>query len=905
MLNKLLKIFGLFIISLSCLINCQSGGGHPLKSESPSTQPNTFSQPGSSMPSKGGTSVNENRFVATGSEENPPVITEQEKNKTIKQQENDFLAQQYYETALKLYKEFNYQQALDNVQKSLQYNPHNLAAEKLLIDLRRLVLGSRADEIKSVVEDAQKRLTIKLQQLEVEVRHHFFKAEQYMKEEKFKDAIKEYEAIEEKLKWDPYGFQSIATYRQQSKERLKTAQDRLKTQDEKVALEQRRAAEELVRVEDERRKVEFNQQVKQIFEQAVINFEQRRYKESEKLADKILALLPNFKPAQNLKNDCLFAQHKKVQEEYIKLKVQGWKLFQESFDEELIPYSRDQIIRYDKETWGKALRREPTGLTDKKMTEDPDVLVIKRIMETVRENIIVNEEHSLQEQLDFISQRYNIPITYGDGVSDAITAAGAKKFSLTNLPLGTALKYALQQYSVSGGTQLYYIFRDKAICIVTQAEAQPSRELKIYNVDDLVYQVPNFEPPSTALDLNLPGPTGAQFPPPQPVTLPQKTALTLEGLIELIKKNVASDTWEGATPASANAVPGTQITPVGTNKIMVIQLAQNQKEVVEFLKMLRSFQGTMISIQANFLNVTDDFLEDIGVQWQGLQQTRNQTGTLTATQNLAGGGGQPGFEKIGNSAGTPYDLRFRSDYTFNSGNLIQGVAQTDPSAALGGRLVDAGGLGLQYTFLGRNPLNLVAKAIQKKEKVILLDSPKIMALNAQRSYVTFLKEVSFIRDLDIISGALAYDPILDTLQLGIILDVMPVMSYDRKFITLHTLPTFIQLQGVRDMTFAPSGTGWNGETGTVYGENYTLQLPWVRTHRARTTVQCPDKGTILLGGMKTASDIDLEMRTPVLEKLPLVGSLFRRRAKTLEKQNLLIMMTAEIVDLPDMEKEIE
>jgi tetratricopeptide (TPR) repeat protein/Flp pilus assembly secretin CpaC len=812
------------------------------------------------------------------------IVNDREKEKTIKQQENEVIAQKYYETALKLYKEANYQQALENTQKALQYNPHHLGAEKLLIDIRRMLFGARSDELKTVLEDAQSRLTIKLQQLETEVRDHFLKAEQYMKDEKYKEAIYEYEQVEEKLKWDPYGFQSVANYRKQAQERTKIANERLLKNEKMNAVQQRRAAEEIIRIENERKRKEFNEKVKQIFEQTVVNFEARRYKEAEKLADKILDLVPNFKPAMDIKNDCLYAQHKKVQEDYLKLKVQNWKIMQEDFEESLIPYSGDQLIRYDKETWQKISKREPAGLTDKSAQEDPELLMLKRTLETVKENIVVTPEHAIQEQLDFIAQRYNMVILYGDGVREAFEEGKAQGFSLTNLPLGIALKYTLPKYGLT------YMLKEKALWIVKQSDSTSNREIKIYNVDDLINPTSNFEPP--AIETVFPGPTGNPFPPPPAVTLPQKPAMPIEDLIGLIKKNVMPDSWPDSPNAanSTNVVAGAQVAPVGVNKIMVIQTPQIQKEVTEFLKLLRTFEGTMISIQANFLSVTDDFLQDMGVQLRG--DTTQNTG-MTQYDVQGPGGGIAGFRRLGQmgtGAGT-YDLRFRAEYPF-----VNSAGVADSAAQLSGRLANTGGLGLQYTFLGRNQMNYIAKMLEKKEKAVMIDSPRIMALNAQRSYVIFLREFSYIKDLDAISGVLAYDPIMDTLQLGIILDVMPVMSYDRKYVTLHTLPTFYSFQSLREYTIGIDAND---------GRPYQIEMPWVRVQRARTTVIVPDKGTVLLGGMKIASDIDLSMGTPMLNKLPLVGNLFKRRSHTTEKENLLIMMKAEIVELPEAEKEMD
>jgi Flp pilus assembly secretin CpaC/tetratricopeptide (TPR) repeat protein len=808
------------------------------------------------------------------------VLIERVREKTVEQQKDEVMAQQFYETALKLYKEANYKQAIDNVQKALELDPHHLGAEKLLIDLRRLLFGDRAGEYKTVLEDAQDRLAIKVQQIEIEIRNHFLKAEEYMREEKFTEAISEYEAIEEKLKWDPYGFQTIARYREQSKERSVIAAERLKKQQEMLSIQQRRAAEDLAKEEEERRRAEFNLKIKRLFEESVLNFEQQRYKEAERLADKVLILVPTFRPAQALKNDCQYAQHKDVRTDYLKRRVMTWKVFQEDFDESFIPYASSPFVQYDSEIWEKALRREPIGLVEEKTAEDPDILEMKRTLETARENITVNEEHGLAEQLEFISQRYNIPVYYGAEALEKLTAE-RKNFSLANTPLKLILKYALDGYGLS------YIFRDKALWIVKKDDATPEKQVKVYHVDDLVYQVQNFSAPSVETPFQTAA--GVNFPVPPPVDLPAKPAMGLDNLMGLIRQNVFEGTWEDGDNKD-NAIKGTAVKPIGTNKLMVIHTADAQREVNEFLKVLRSYAGTMIAVDANFLGVTDDFLEEMSVN---LKDTPGAGSVV--------GGAAAGFARpAGQSGNTSFDFRFRGNYPFAVG------AVQDPAANISGaRLTNAGGLGGRLTVLrpgDTNDLNFVFRAIEKKQKIISLHAPKIVALNAQQAYVIFLQQLSYIRDLDAIAGVIAYDPVLDTLQVGVVLDVMPVMSYDRKYITLHTLSTMLELDAIRNYDFQngveiPQDLIDQGFTG------YFIQLPQLRVERARTSVVVPDKGSIILGGLKTGRNRTTKQGTPVLNKVPLVGGLFRREINSDDKQNMIIMMKAQIIELAEIEKE--
>jgi len=104
------------------------------------------------------------------------ILSELEKSKGVKMQENEFLAQKYYEAGFKLFKEFNYVQAGNELAKALELNPQHKEAMKLQVEIQ-MILGSRTDEIKVIKEFLQDQLSVKIQETEVVVRNHFLQGE--------------------------------------------------------------------------------------------------------------------------------------------------------------------------------------------------------------------------------------------------------------------------------------------------------------------------------------------------------------------------------------------------------------------------------------------------------------------------------------------------------------------------------------------------------------------------------------------------------------------------------------------------------------------------------------------------------------------------------------------------------
>ncbi len=113
----------------------------------------------------------------------------------------------------------------------------------------------------------------------------------------------------------------------------------------------------------------------------------------------------------------------------------------------------------------------------------------------------------------------------------------------------------------------------------------------------------------------------------------------------------------------------------------------------------------------------------------------------------------------------------------------------------------------------------------------------------------------------------------------------PVVSADRRFITLELRPTIAQLK--RPIA----------ERVTTLGSqnSVTIMLPEVEIQRVRTTIPIPDGGTVLLGGMKVSEKQDLRSGVPILNKIPLLSALFERKGNYVSNRKLLILLRAAIV----------
>jgi general secretion pathway protein D len=73
-------------------------------------------------------------------------------------------------------------------------------------------------------------------------------------------------------------------------------------------------------------------------------------------------------------------------------------------------------------------------------------------------------------------------------------------------------------------------------------------------------------------------------------------------------------------------------------------------------------------------------------------------------------------------------------------------------------------------------------------------------------------------------------------------------------------------------------------------------LPDFTVRQVVTTVNVWDNQTVVLGGLISSQVLETKDKVPVLGDVPFVGRLFQSQSKSTVKKNLMIFVTATIVD---------
>jgi general secretion pathway protein D len=82
---------------------------------------------------------------------------------------------------------------------------------------------------------------------------------------------------------------------------------------------------------------------------------------------------------------------------------------------------------------------------------------------------------------------------------------------------------------------------------------------------------------------------------------------------------------------------------------------------------------------------------------------------------------------------------------------------------------------------------------------------------------------------------------------------------------------------------------------TAITEN-RIEMPVFSTRRVNTSLTIYDGYTIAVGGLMREDVQNIEDKVPILGDIPIVGRLFQTKAENRTKSNLIIFVTAQIID---------
>jgi tetratricopeptide (TPR) repeat protein len=355
-----------------------------------------------------------------------------------------------------------------------------------------------------------------------------------------------------------------------------------------------------------------------------------------------------------------------------------------------------------------------------------------------------------------------------------------------------------------------------------------------------------------------------------------------QNLRMLIEQSINPETWYDLYPDQPGAEGTIAVFPdQQPKKLAVYQTPEVHKQIEDLLDQLRKSLGHEVSIEARFLVVTENFLEDVGLDFDLSYNFGGKWGLVTVEQDSA--------------------LLAGSAPTNVSGSLGLGTQGT-PAATV------AAGYG---SILDDLQVSLLLRATEARTDSKALAAPKVTVLSGESAYFYLLDTISYAlppnqgnTTFGTLGGGVTQGTQTNNIgymPVGSNLTITPTITKDKKYVLLNIMTQQQDLLRFRRHTVSqvvnPNTTNVNVQAGADVNlvQTYPVDVPEIETASVATRVSVPDRGTLLLGGHKLASEVEKEVGVPVLSKIPILGRLFTNRSSVRDEKILLILVKPTII----------
>jgi type II secretory pathway component GspD/PulD (secretin) len=776
-----------------------------------------------------------------------------------------YLAEEYIKSGDAAFDVANLDGALVEYSNALQVMPSNRDVRDRMARVEA-AMGNKYALAADALDNLSNRASVKAAQAMMAAEDANRRGNQALRAGEFDEAINQYRQAELILGYHPLVSKGTLTSElvKQNLSSARAMREEARAQaavDREVAAAQ--ASADATTAEQSRKR----SQVEGLYSDAHVAFSRESFDAARDLCDQILGLDPGNRHAIKMRNLAVSADHKKAIEENSNALREEWQKTMDDLNQMGL-IQTDSVVFNDLAYWDEVRDRSPIHLMSENVNAGSSRQAIRTMLD--RTGITprfgdadAGEGAPIEDVANFMQSLTGVNFIVTSPVLDDLDEEETS--IMMTLPRMSVRK--VLDLIADTSESLRWKIEDGVVKFVTIDQMTGGQVLELYAVSDLIRPIVDF--PGKVINVQ---PSGGLEEPEEDID--EREALLLNGddLDTLIRDNVSPETWEDV---------GASLRVTEAGVLVVNQTPDVHAKISELLDDLREATGIMVDIEARFLRVQDSFLEDIGVDFRGLGSPG-----LGANEAFNDFGSASAFADLGAEVGQDSDAGIYFDNGDN-GDVKARIENLYDSALGNAEVKNSGGLSFQWTFLNDLQLEMILRAVQKAERIELVTAPHVLVANTARSNLTVTNQLAYVQDfnIEIAQGASIADPIIQTIQDGVVLDVRPTVSADRRFVTVEMRPTVAELKRpMKEIT-----------TTLASASSVTIQLPELEISRLRTTVPIPDGGTILLGGWKVHEEQNYNNGVPILNKIPIINFLFKREGNFVLNRKLLILLKATIV----------
>ena len=515
------------------------------------------------------------------------------------------------------------------------------------------------------------------------------------------------------------------------------------------------------------------------------------------------------------------------------------------------------------------------------------------------------DQASLEEAVDFLRLRarendmidhQGMNFTVNLGAPDSAAATHIRKLrfdlQLSNTPLSQVLKYITD---ITGTT---YTTDDFSVIISPAGSASAELVTRTYRVPpDFISNAGNGTTDAAAAEDPFGAtPAGGLT----PKRLGAQEALAQQGV---------------SFPEGASA----SYTPAN-NTLRVVNTPTNHDYIAQIIDALAKTEPVLVAVRVTMIKVEQTRLEELGFD--------SFLENLSIGNDLNLNGGTQGNGKAspdvvtpsGTTALNPITAGNRSGDSAVSGDSIDELI-ANPS----GRQVSnpAPGILSLYGSFNDAKVQTLMRGLNQKKGVDVMAQPSTVTRSGQASSIAIVREFIYPteyeppkiptevgvskekladQNVDLVtnsngSGIIPVTPSTPTAfqkkDVGITLEVLPVVDPNKRFITVTLNPTFRDFEGFVNYG-SPINATLNGTT--VELTKNEILMPVFSKQAVSSTVDVADGATVVVGGLMQESVQTVEDKTPILGSIPILGRMFQSDVKKPVSKMILFLVNVELMD---------
>ncbi|NRA61067.1 MAG: pilus (MSHA type) biogenesis protein MshL [Psychrobium sp.] len=191
----------------------------------------------------------------------------------------------------------------------------------------------------------------------------------------------------------------------------------------------------------------------------------------------------------------------------------------------------------------------------------------------------------------------------------------------------------------------------------------------------------------------------------------------------------------------------------------------------------------------------------------------------------------------------------------------------------------------------------VLSLLSTQGDVNVLSSPRITAINNQKSVIKVGSDEYFVTDVSSNSGSVGNNvTVTPEVELtpffsGIALDVTPQID-DQGSVLLHVHPSVIDVKE---------------QQKTIQLQNGSFQLPLANSsiREADTIIKAQSGDVVIIGGLMSTRTRDEVSKVPLLGSIPWIGELFTNRKEVVDKTELIILIKPTVVGQGTWQRQLQ